>query len=84
MTILGGENMRIAFDRTYSPYGYGWYAYFDFENNILSIDYEAPREGGTLYKGEYKGAETPYLNEIKKEDPILYNEIIEHFDHIKE
>lgn len=70
--------MRITFDNTYSIFGYGWSAYL--EDGILTINYEAPREGGTLYKGKYKGVETPYLNEIKKEDTILYNSIVKHFN----
>ena len=74
--------MRITFDNTYSIFGYGWSAYL--EDGILTIDYEAPREGGTLYKGAYKGVETPYLNEIKKEDPILYNSIVKYFNRLKE
>lgn len=74
--------MKVTFNRTYNHYNYGWFAHL--ENNILTIEYEAPREGGTLYSGEYKGVETPYLNEIKKEDPILYNSIVKYFNHIKE
>ena len=74
--------MRINFDNIYSIFGYGWSAYF--EDGIITISYEAPREGGILYKGVYKGVETPYLNEIKREDSILYNSIVKYFEHIKE
>ena len=58
--------------------GYGWYA--SVENNVLSIGYEAPREGGTLYIGEYRKENTPYLKTIMYEDILLYESIVKHFE----
>lgn len=69
--------MKILENR-YNPYGYGWHAYV--ENNILFIGYEAPREGGILYDGEYQKEKTPFLKTIMHEDIILYESIVKHFE----
>lgn len=58
--------------------GYGWYAYE--ENNTLYIGYEAPREGGILYSGEYCKEKTPFLKTIMYEDITLYESIVRHFE----
>lgn len=60
-----------------TPHGYGWYAYH--ENGKLVIGDNYPHEGGELYRGLYKGENTPYLNEIKKEEPHLYNTIVKFY-----
>lgn len=62
----------------YSLSGYGWYAHE--ENNILHIGYEAPREGGILYSGEYFKEKTPFLKTIMYEDVTLYESIVKHFE----
>lgn len=61
------------------PYGYGYYAYADNDGNLV-IGEERGREGGELYRGEYKGINTPYMNNIKKESIKLYNSIASFFD----
>lgn len=62
----------------YDHCGYGWYAYV--ENNIIHIGYEAPREGGILYSGEYLKDKTPFLKTIMYEDIILYRSVVKHFE----
>ena len=57
---------------------YGWYAFV--ENNVLNIGYEAPREGGILYTGEYLKENTPHLKTIMYEDVVLYKSIVKHFE----
>lgn len=59
-------------------YGYGYYAYIN-DNGNLVIGEERGREGGELYRGEYKGENTPWLNEVKKENIKLYNSIVRYF-----
>lgn len=59
-------------------YGYGYYAFVD-SNGQFVIGEERGREGGELYRGEYKGEKTPWLNDIKKENVKLYNSIVKHF-----
>lgn len=65
-------------ENSYNPYGHGWYAHE--ENNILHIGYNAPREGGILYVGEYCKEKTPYLKTIMYEDITLYQNIVKHFE----
>ena len=60
-------------------YGYGYYAYID-SNNDFVIGEERGREGGELYRGEYKGENTPWLKEIRKEDVRFYNGIVRYFN----
>lgn len=57
---------------------WGWYAYA--ENDVLVIGESFPHEGGDLYCGDYKGENTPYLMEIKKDCPRIYNKIIKYFE----
>ncbi len=64
-------------------YGYGYYAYVD-DNSKLVIGEERGREGGELYRGEYKGENTPWLNEVKKENVRLYNSIVKYFKEHKQ
>lgn len=55
----------------------GYDAYF--EDGKITIEYWAPREGGILYQGEWRGEATPYLNEIKQDNPRLHHSIMEFF-----
>ena len=61
-----------------SNFNYGFYAWM--ENDKLVIGDEKGREGGILYRGEYKGDDTPYLKDIKKENTTLYNSIVRYFN----
>lgn len=63
---------------TFGQEQWGWYAYAD--HNILVIGESFPHEGGDLYCGTYKGAETPYLMELKKDCPKIYNKIVKYFE----
>ena len=69
-------------DRTFagSDFDCGFYALL--ENGDLVIGEERGREGGVLYRGEYKGGDTPWIHEIKRENIKLYNSIIKYFDHV--
>lgn len=57
---------------------YGWFSYV--EDCVLFIGKCSPHEGGLLYHGEFKGDDTPYLLEIKKEDIEQYNSIVKYFE----
>ena len=61
-----------------SHFDFGYYAFVD-RNGQFVIGEERGREGGELYRGEYKGEITPYLNRVKKENIKLYNSIVKHF-----
>ena len=82
---FGGEDkiprkvkVRGSGRKTFAGAGeWGYYSWY--ENGEIVIEYHAPREGGELYRGEYKGEQTPYLNEIKKENVRMYNDIIKFF-----
>lgn len=56
-------------------YETGYYAYF--KNGLLTIGYDSGREGGILYRGEYKGENTPFFGNLKTKNRILYNSIVE-------
>lgn len=58
-----------------SHFDYGYYAFID-RNGDFVIGEERGREGGELYRGVYKGENTPWLNDIKKENIKLYNSIV--------
>lgn len=57
----------------------GYYAFVD-NNGQFVIGEERGREGGEIYRGEYKGKNTPYMYEIKEENNELYNSIVRHFN----
>lgn len=57
--------------------GYGYYSFV--ENDEFVIGEERGREGGELYRGDYLGCNTPYLNNIKIENPKMYNSIVKYF-----
>lgn len=56
-------------------YETGYYAYF--KDGLLTIGYDSGREGGILYRGEYKGENTPFFGNLKAKNRILYNSIVE-------
>lgn len=62
---------------TGSHFDYGYYAFVD-RNGDFVVGEERGREGGELYRGVYKGKNTPWLNDIKKENTKLYNSIVSH------
>lgn len=57
---------------------FGFYAYIN-EDKKLVIGEERGRDGGDLYTGDWRGMSTPYIQRIRKEDPTLFNEILEYF-----
>lgn len=61
-----------------SNFKFGYYAFVD-SNGQFVIGEERGREGGELYRGEYKGSNTPWLNDVKKENVRLYNDIVKYF-----
>jgi hypothetical protein len=62
-----------------SNFKYGYYAFVD-SNGQFVIGEERGREGGELYRGEYKGEKTPWMHDIKKENIKLYNSIVRYFN----
>lgn len=62
-----------------SNFKYGYYAFVD-SNGQFVIGEERMREGGELYRGEYKGEKTPWMHDIKKENAKLYNSIVRYFN----
>lgn len=65
---------RITFGESVN---HGWYAYI--EDGVFVIGRIHAAYGGDKYRGEYKGENTPYLNEIKENYLKAYNKIIEYF-----
>lgn len=61
-----------------SHFDFGYYAFVD-RNGQFVIGEERGREGGELYRGEYKGENTPYLYRVKNENVKLYNSIVKYF-----
>ena len=57
--------------------GYGWSAFI--EDGSLVIEYHNPRGGGAVYMGNYEGATDYWLNRIKTEDKVLYDDIEKYF-----
>ena len=66
--LFAGSNFKV-----------GYYAFVD-SNGQFVIGEERGREGGELYRGEYKGEKTPWLNDIKKENTKLHNSIVRYFN----
>lgn len=63
-----------------SNFKYGYYAFVD-SNDQFVIGEERMREGGELYRGEYRGEHvTPWLPQIKEENTKLYNNIVRYFN----
>lgn len=62
-----------------SNFKFGYYAFVD-SNGQFVIGEERGREGGELFRGEYKDEKTPWLNDIKKENVRLYNSITKYFN----
>lgn len=70
-----GPKSRYTFAGSGMTPGYDAY----FEDGKITIEHWTPREGGILYQGEWNGEETPYLNEIKLDNPKMYNSIMKFF-----
>lgn len=67
-----------------SNFNCGYYAFVE-SNGQFVIGEERGREGGELYRGEYKGEKTPWMHEVKKENVKLYNNIVRYFnEHIND
>jgi hypothetical protein len=62
-----------------SNFKFGYYAFVD-SNGQFVIGEERGREGGELYRGEYKGKNTPWLYDIKNENVELFNNIVRYFN----
>jgi hypothetical protein len=59
-------------------YGNGWYGYI--EDGQLVICYDAPHEGGVVFRGTYEeAAERGWLATLLREDQRLYNDIDNYF-----
>ena len=77
--IKNHGNVKKFFKGSWSQlHGYGYYAYIDINDDFV-IGEERGREGGELYRGEYKGEDTPWLKNIKFEEVTLYNNIVRYF-----
>lgn len=68
----------VKYDFTPNPPYYGFWAFLDNEG-MLVIGEERGRDGGRFYRGPWKGKKTPYLSEIKKEQPKLYSKIVDYY-----
>lgn len=75
------KNHNNNTNRTFagSDFYCGFYAMV--ENGEFVIGEERGREGGVLYRGEYKGDDTPWMHEIKRENIKLYNSIVKYYGH---
>lgn len=61
-----------TFKGSKDSYGHGYYAHI--EDGQLVIGYNGPREGGELYRGDYKGA-SKSLKILQREAPKLHHAI---------
>lgn len=55
----------------------GWWSYV--ENDVFRIGNSNSSKDKALYQGEYKGEETPYLLDLKADDPKQYYRIAKCF-----
>jgi hypothetical protein len=61
-----------------SNFDFGYYAWIENKDTLVYGE-ERGREGGILYRGEFKGDSTPYMVNLKLENPELYNSIVSYF-----
>ena len=61
-----------------SDFRCGYYAFVELNGQFV-IGEERGREGGELYRGEYKGENTPWLLDVKNENLTLYKSIVRYF-----
>lgn len=67
------KGVKNDFTPNFSDYGY--WAFLDNEG-MLVIGEERGCYGRQLYRGPWKGENTPYLSDIKKEQPKLFSKIM--------
>ena len=61
---------------------WGWFSFV--ENGDLVIGTDFPHEGGELYRGKYRGDDTPHILSLKRENIRQYNRIVKYFNEHKE
>lgn len=61
-----------------SNFDFGYYAWIENKDTLVYGE-ERGREGGILYRGKFKGDTTPYMKDLKRENPKLYNSIVNYF-----
>ena len=71
------KGVKVNFTPNFSDYGY--WAFLDNED-MLVIGEERGYYGGQLYRGPWKGEDTPYLSDIKKEQPKLFSKITNFYE----
>ena len=71
------KGVKADFTPNFSDYGY--WAFLDNED-MLVIGEERGCYGGQLYRGPWKGEDTPYLSDIKKEQPKLFFKITNFYE----
>ena len=71
------KGVKNDFTPNFSDYGY--WAFLDNEG-MLVIGEERGCYGGQLYRGPWKGENTPYLSNIKKEQPKLFSKITNFYE----
>ena len=71
------KGVKVDFTPNFSDYGY--WAFLD-NDGMLVIGEERGSYGGQLYRGPWKGEDTPYLSDIKKEQPKLFSKITNFYE----
>ena len=71
------KGVKVDFTPNFSNYGY--WAFLD-NDGMLVIGEERGYYGGQLYRGPWKGEDTPYLSDIKKEQPKLFSKIMNFYE----
>ena len=71
------KGVKVDFTPNFSDYGY--WAFLD-NDGMLVIGEERGYYGGQLYRGSWKGEDTPYLSDIKKEQPKLFSKITNFYE----
>lgn len=59
--------------------GTGWWAYVS-EDNDLVIGYDYGDMSHEIYKGNFKGVDTPHIFDVMRDDIELFAKIIKYYD----
>lgn len=63
----------------FSHDGIGWYAFVS-EDDDLVIGYEYEEHTSEVYRGDFKGTDTPHIFDIMRDDIELFAKIIKYYD----
>lgn len=59
--------------------GIGWWA-FVLEDDDLVIGYQSEEKYDEIYRGNFKGVDTPHIFDIMRDDIEMFSKIIKYYD----